>query len=275
MNNSNESSSVGGVGVLFVTGSKSNGENSTQIISSGARTGESDPNHPNPITALGVDPGFANTGVGAVSLVDGQLVSRGVRVLQTTKGADKQFRAGQDDARRLRELFEGLTECFDLLRPDVLGVEAYTVFTPRGVDALAQAGKRAVDSVRAGLDPRRHIDDVARALSDGQSMRGVGLGQAAKTILVYGLAMSCAFARGVPVYVFTPADLKQRTTKRRSASKDAVGQALIERVNGLEAACETLPVSRREHAYDASGHAVLALNEYIEWARVTGTRVGG
>lgn len=241
-----------------------------------------------PLTAVGVDPGFAKTGIAGVAKVDGRYVSRGVLFVETKREAGRSIKAGMDDARRTWEMWRAMTDAIQLLQPHVVGIEAYSVRTPRGVDDLKAAATKVVQigvpPDRAAFAERLRSDDryarrwvegigeIGKVLADGEAFGGIGLGNAAKTIIVWGIAMGCAYAAGVPVYVFTATDLHKRLTGSAGSSKEDIGRALETRVDGLAGDAERIAPSKRNHVHDAAGHAVLALDELARYARALGIR---
>ena len=171
----------------------------------------------------------------------------------------------------------------EVVKPHCIGIENYTVFEPNDVakvrgaaeDILALFGGTvatlALGDFRELLQGEfavRLLDKVARLAEvlRGNTRSHAGLGQAAKTIAVYGAALAVAFAAGIPVFVFQPSDLKKRFAGKKSASKEEVGQGVTALVFGLEEAM-TIKVPQRtmrEHAYDATGHAILGAEVYAQ-----------
>ena len=217
--------------------------------------------------SLGVDPGFASTGIGAVEYVDGVYRSRGVMLSVTEPAKGKghtKLRTTWDDERRVRLHWTAVTEAIAKLKPDVIGVEAYTIYEPKGAEDLRNTARAAA---RALQSPGLFGGDLAASLNaavEASEHRGIGLGQAAKTVLVYGVVLGAAYTVNCPVFIFHPFDIKQRIAKKRGASKDEVGAAIYQLVQGSQAHVEAKVRARtkHEHVTDALGHAVLALQEY-------------
>lgn len=237
------------------------------------------------ITALGLDPGFASTGISAVErLPDGTYRSRGVKVSRTQPNRDKSFsrmRSSNDDQRRIREHWSVIQNAVQTIQPQVIGIENYSVFEPPDLQKLRQDASSLVGlfgGALRGMQPEefaallkdetaflrlfRRLQDL-EASSKANSSTGIGLGQAAKTIGVGSIAMAAGFAGNIPVFIFQPFELKQRFGGRKGASKEEVGLGLERQVQGLvEQMQEKVPQKTlREHAWDATGHAVLAADE--------------
>lgn len=247
------------------------------------------------LMALGVDPGLANTGIGAIAaLPDGRVVSAGVEFIKTEKNKDKRFehlRVSMDDARRLEEIHKGLTLAVDRIKPSVIGVETYTVFDSTDHTHLRDVAAAFVGFLGLTRGAKPSFNDAAAfaavfadpslfgkflehlvALSESTDAFRVarGRGDAAKTYGVYTLVLSIAFARGIPIYAFMPVDLKKIACGRAQASKTEVADGLKLRIEGLEDKMTEKGVakSKQEHCYDSSGHALLALLEYQKWVKV-------
>ena len=235
--------------------------------------------------AVGVDPGIANTGLAAVAAgsdpsAGGGVVylTRGVRHVRTKPDTGKGQRRGTDDVRRTGHIVRAFIAVLDRLQPHCVGIEQYTVFSPPWVGKLSVAGQRLLDleaaaSVR-GTGPQARIaaaatrewgeavEAVREALS-ASGGGGVGLGQAAKTLAVWGAVVGACVSRGVPVYVFTPGDVKRRATGGRSAASKAEVQTWVSGVVvGLDEDLRGVPASHQDHVADAAALAVLAIEEH-------------
>lgn len=192
------------------------------------------------------------------------------------------MRTSMDDARRIQIIWSHVNSVIELLKPDVIGVEAYTVYEPKEGRLLKDAAADILESVPLAAPPSADgavvtapplsidinftkLTKLREALAVQKG--GPGLGQAAKTILVYGVVLGAAYKAGVPVFVFSPSDLKTTFGGSRGASKDDVGAGLVRIVHGLDAQlAEKVPQKTlREHAQDATGHAVLALRELRQY----------
>jgi Holliday junction resolvasome RuvABC endonuclease subunit len=248
-----------------------------------------------PLISIGIDPGFASTGIAAVARMDdGTLRSLGAKVVRTSPSKDKCFtklRTSMDDERRVRIYWTEITDAIQRMRPNVIGVEAYTIYEPRGTAALKEAAAALLAIIPAGT-PGDYLTELAKnrglakayldRLADlsealrGEIRGGIGMGAAAKTILVYGTALGAAFTASIPVFVFQPSDLKQAFGGTRSASKDEVGEGLYRIVTGMRehVAAKVPQTTLREHAQDAMGHAVLAVREYVNMALDATGKIG-
>lgn len=237
------------------------------------------------VTALGLDPGLRDLGISAVErFEDGSYRTRGVRVSHTEPTREKAFsqlRSSADDQRRLREHWTQITEAIQLIKPDVIGVENYLVFEPQDVAKLRDAASGLLGffggSVAAEDLPSLllHGDSAPRLLERVEALRGavnrntrdaIGLGQAAKTIAVYGTALGAAFTAGIPVFVFEPGDRTRLVARRKGVSKEEVGAFVEQRVHGLGDYLRqhVRQKTRHEHAWDATAHAMLAAEQYIQ-----------
>lgn len=240
------------------------------------------------IISVGIDPGLASTGIGAIErFPDGSYRCRGVRVSRTQPNKDKAFtkmRTSADDQRRIRDHFNQIYGAIQLLKPHVIGIEAYTIFEPNDIARMRESAERVFQALAPGnsqilpaamrplLDNPAVLDALAPQLIAFQMALAqnthdhMGLGQAAKTIAVYGAALAAAFTAGVPVFVFQPYDLKKRFGGRKGASKEEVGAGLELIVHGLKEnmASKVPQKTLKEHAWDGTGHAILAADEYMQ-----------
>lgn len=80
-----------------------------------ARYGERVKSVATPLTVVGLDPGLANLGLGAVREAGRETVCLGSQLVRTTPS--------QGQAERLRTLYTAVSAFFDLHQPDVLAVE--------------------------------------------------------------------------------------------------------------------------------------------------------
>jgi Holliday junction resolvasome RuvABC endonuclease subunit len=236
---------------------------------------------PPTIVSLGLDPGLRNTGISAVErFYDGTYRTRGVRVIVTEPSKDKAFsryRSSADDQRRIREHWNHITAAIQLMKPNVIGIENYVIFEPPDIvglkaaatDVLALFGGApdglSLDVIHAAIS---QLPDKLQALHkavEKNTRTGIGLGQAAKTIAVYGAALGAAYAAGVPVLVFEPHDRTRQIGGRKGASKEDVGRAVEARVHGLaeQMAEKVRQKTLKEHAWDATALAILAAEEYV------------
>jgi Holliday junction resolvasome RuvABC endonuclease subunit len=237
------------------------------------------------VLSLGIDPGLRNTGIAGVELLpNGEYRSRGVKVSRTMPNKDKAFsrmRTSADDQRRIREHWHAITASIELLKPHVIGVENYVVYEPTDIGKL-KAAAAALCSWAPGLaaDPQgmkdalqedhifAHLLGLITNLQDAVAKNkstGIGLGQAAKTIAVYGGVLGAAYTANIPVYVFQPADIKKRFGGKKSASKQDVGVGAERLITGLAEQMQAKVPQKtlKEHAWDANCHAVLAADQYM------------
>lgn len=228
------------------------------------------------ITSIGIDPGFASTGLcvlrrdsqtGDVMLVD-------MRVVKTKK--DSSLKAGEDDLRRIALFRSEVEPIVRWYCPNVLSAEQYTIFDTRGVDELrASVGEfvallagvnSAADMGRAFSNPRVATTAVGalqkmKKVMDGMSSHR-GRGAAAKTVGVFHVLSDIGHRLGIPVTVQPPVSLKTAATGKRSASKKEVEDGMCTKVQGLREALDARPKGEREHLADAAGHAFIGLQKY-------------
>ena len=93
------------------------------------------------------------------------------------------------------------------------------------------------------------------------TVTGARGGNAWKAAVVYGGVCFWAYCSGIYISPFLPADLKNRFCKTKSASKNAVEEVLREEVVGFNTEIGKYPKTKREHVSDATGHAILLLEE--------------
>lgn len=89
------------------------------------------------LTVVGIDPGWANQGMVAIRQVQGQPIQLlAVKMLHTEKDKGKkakQLRVNVDDARRMRELWDGMDAFLrGIGGVNAIGVEAYAPFKAQG-----------------------------------------------------------------------------------------------------------------------------------------------
>jgi Holliday junction resolvasome RuvABC endonuclease subunit len=178
------------------------------------------------IRVMGIDPGFRSLGIAILEQIQGQMPKvLSLRVIETEKKSGKKAlvatRVSTDDQRRLSEIWEALEE--------------------------------------EVADPERR--PFAVGVEAYRPFAGRGGGNAWKSAVAYGFVSSWARARGWPLFVFLPEDLKIAFTRSRSASKEEVAEAMCLKVSGLREKLERLPEVKREHVADAAGHAYLVLVE--------------
>ena len=251
---------------------------------------------------MGIDPGFAKCGIGALHrMSDGRLVPGGVRLVKTSPSKGKQFqrwRQSMDDERRMHIYYDAFCEAIELIKPKVLGVEVYTVYDnedvrPQVRQFLSLFGIKPGAGVPAVLQqPGQLVKALSESQFLGKFVKGLvslskaceiksfsqrGRGAAAKTLMVYAAACCAGYRYGVPVIGFMPVDLKKGVCGRSSATKGDVGEALNRMVPGLEQQVldRVKAKTMHEHVYDAFGHGYLALKEFEKWSTELGTMEQG
>ena len=174
------------------------------------------------LTVMGIDPGFASTGVVVLEKQMGQKPSCLYAGVIRTKKAEKKDRRGlrvtADDSRRMREVWNALVYHYASFEPQVLAFEVYTPYRAQG-------------------------------------------GSAWKAARVEGAVQMFGLERGMLVLPFLPQDLKRNFCGKLSASKGEVQEAVVMKVESLDVAIQKLSKGMHEHAADAAGHAYLAFEE--------------
>jgi Holliday junction resolvasome RuvABC endonuclease subunit len=181
---------------------------------------------------IGVDPGFALTGMSVLEN-DAKLgvVACELMLVSSPKLPKKEvteLRVSADDSRRLRIIFDALAALTGKWEPRAIAVEAYAPFTGRGG------------------------------------------GNAWKCAMSFALVQAFAFSKNLPCFVFLPSDLKRTFGLNRSASKGEIGHALTEKVIGLAGHIEKVTPSKQEHVTDATGHAYLGLSHMQHMREMAG-----
>lgn len=173
---------------------------------------------------IGVDPGFAHTGVAVLEDTGQGIEARHVSVLKTEKQSEKKgvvaLRKSVDDVRRFKEVHDGLCALIDLWKPRVLCLETYVPFGNRGMGW--------------------------------------------KTAKVEGIVQAVGMHHNLMVLAFLPLDLKRAFGLTKSASKLEIGNALQAKVPSLERLLASIPQTKHEHATDAAGHAYLGFAHLVE-----------
>lgn len=192
--------------------------------------------------------------------------------------ADVTFgRKSNDDVRRLHEISLAVRRILTEHSPGLVGFENYVVFDDANIETLKESARRVVGIFGGVTKAAPSPEQLAAALTSatifgnlmgavvemGESLKLMratrGKGAAAKVLSVQGLVCQAAFDRNLPVLPFTPADLKRRATGGKAASKEDVMRGLASFVSGFDAGLAYLAPTHRNHAADAVGHAVLAL----------------
>lgn len=171
------------------------------------------------VNVLGIDPGLENVGVARLEFTsDGDVLCRDARVIVTKKPSKKKAMTP------LRQGAEDVTrtrqiwkEISEFVSGCIIDAVAYEAFSP----------------------------------IPGRSKN------ATKTSFAVGVAVSIGFALGVPVYAVTPVDVKIKTTGQKSASKGQVIEAVCQRIPSIREWLDLIPKTKRDHAADAAGVALI------------------
>lgn len=179
------------------------------------------------VRILGVDPGLQNMGLAVLETVPGELPKLlDLAVIVTKKTKDKRRRVTDDDVDRMNLLWLNIHQLVVDFDPEAVGVETYTVFRP------------------------------------GQGGHGKGAGW--KAVFAYAMTCAVAFEHKIPVYAFRPTDMKRKIAKNASADKRDVEDAVRPLVQNLDEFLATIPDGAHEHATDALGHALCALEKHAD-----------
>ena len=175
-------------------------------------------------TALGIDPGFAHLGLAVVTRPEPGAPLRllTLEVVETSKAPKKVMR----DLRVAADDQRRLKHFWDRLE---LVIAAYM---PQAIGVESYA-----------------------------PWPGQMGGNAWKVALAYQLSMCVGWAHRLLPLSFRPDDLKRRLLGKNAGTKVAVEHRLCAEVAGLRDALDALPKTKREHAADAVGHALLAIEE--------------
>lgn len=241
--------------------------------------------------ALAWDLGLANAAAAAVQHLDGKLTLRGVRYMPTTADA-KHPSASMDDARRLRELYVHAVEMVAAVRPNVIVMEAYTVYDTKWIEdlrvlasrllaTLGFGGRRSAPGAlrsaaafaQAATSPTLYTSmlDIAEGVDKTLAQAGKtrGRGAAAKVLSVQGVILSVAFQYDIPYLLQTPTQIRHALLNRPKGTKEEIAAAVRARLPDIEGACDAkgIPADKREHCLDAAAHALLGLDTFERYHR--------
>lgn len=138
-----------------------------------------------------------------------------------------------------------------------------------------KAKKKEMRSLRVADDDQRRLRHFWEMLSStigAYSPSVVGVesyapwpgqmgGNAWKVAFAYQLSICAGWSHGLLPMVFRPDDLKRRFLGKNAGTKVAVEDALRVLVSGFSEELDKVAKTKREHAADAVGHAVLAIEE--------------
>ena len=185
------------------------------------------------LRAMGVDSGFAKGGISVVERYsDGQKAALHAECFETKSDMKKQKRKIRVSTNDQRRL----DEIYERL------VWVIDTFQPRAI---------GIEDYQ--VNPKQ--GGTARA---AQVLRGVGMVQC------------LAKERNILLVPYLPLDLKKPLTGKAGASKLDVENWLRQNIHGAAKLLDQVAKSKREHAADAMGHAVLALDEMMEIRALSG-----
>ena len=141
--------------------------------------------------------------------------------------------------------------------------------------ATKKADKKVMRDLRIAADDQRRLrefwDHLSREIEtrepNGMGVESYALfpgqlgGNSWKVSFAFQMAVCCGWSHGILPMVFRPDDLKRRLLGKNAGTKGAVEERLCAEVTGLRDALDALPKTKREHAADAAGHALLAIEE--------------
>jgi Holliday junction resolvasome RuvABC endonuclease subunit len=175
--------------------------------------------HPLPVV-LGVDPGFASTGIALVRLLPDGEEAVLLDVLRTSKDdAKRRTLAADDNLRRTRELARAFARL------------------------VVEHGVRAI---------------CAESMSHPRNASNSG-----KMSLCWGALAAVAEAHGLPLVQASPQAIKLAVAGAKTASKDDLEFALLQRFGNATEALFTGPDGQREHAFDALAALVACLDSDV------------
>jgi crossover junction endodeoxyribonuclease RuvC len=126
----------------------------------------------------------------------------------------------------------------------------------------------ADDNLRRARELHRVIDDLivangVRAIAAEAMSFPRNASNSAKMALCWGVLVSIAEARGLPIVQASPQALKRAVTGSTTASKDEVEFALLKRFGNDLEDLFTGPDGQREHAFDALAAVVACLDSDV------------
>jgi Holliday junction resolvasome RuvABC endonuclease subunit len=95
-------------------------------------------------------------------------------------------------------------------------------------------------------------------------------GSAWKSVLGVGLCYALAQQHNLVTFPNLPQDIKSAFSLKKGASKDEIGYAVCERIDGLRERLEPIAEKQREHLSDAAAHAYLAFAQAAELRQMLG-----
>jgi len=173
------------------------------------------------LVVLGVDPGFATVGLSVVGLFNDNFVLLGSKFIGTKK-EDKKLRTN--------------------LRANVDDQRRYREIYDQMVEFASPFSLSAISA-------------------ESYSVSGARAGNAWKAAVVYGGVIFWAFCNKIYIAPFMPIDLKKRFCKAGNTGKLDVENALCKEVSSFKEEIAKYGKTKREHIADATGHAVLLLEE--------------
>lgn len=173
------------------------------------------------LVVLGIDPGFAKVGLSIVEYFSGK-----VRVLAT------KLIITEKESKKVRVNLRATID--DQRRYREIYQELISFAEPFALSAIA---------------------------AEAYTVTGARGGNAWKAAVVFGGICFWAMCNGIYIAPFLPLDLKSRFCDVKNASKLDVENALRKEVIGFDVEINKYSKTKREHISDATGHAILLLEE--------------
>ena len=184
---------------------------------------------PDDFIVIGVDPGFASTGVAIMGCTPKRefYIIRAVYIPtkpSTTMKKSSKHRVMDEDLRRYVVIAKKYNELLKLYQPRVIGVEAYVL--------------------------NRHQIQVSSQ------------NDAIKAMAVYGCIVGLSGITKAFVRISIAASLAHRFLQTRKSEKFLIQDSVCAEVDGLEFALGKTLVNGVEHIADAAGHGIIATEWY-------------
>lgn len=257
-----------------------------------------------PFCAMGVDLGWLNMGLGSVvcypqSGAAPRLVANGAELVRFSSADARAGRKNLEEAQlkvdRAALYIDTLVQRVRVLRPAVIAFEDYVVYDSRSVAKLKEASKKLLglfgvarsstvystveELQRAFQQPKtlqmllERADELAKGFADADVSddRGdAGRGDAANTLISWGVVRTVARLLEVPVYAFAPARVATRFRDGKRKGKRGTKEGLLRELPAFEAQVSALALGddrAESHCYDGGALAVLGAETYLSYFR--------
>jgi Holliday junction resolvasome RuvABC endonuclease subunit len=108
------------------------------------------------------------------------------------------------------------------------------------------------------LDTLVHQHHVAAVCCESMSFPR-NASAAAKVAMVWGIIATLSYQGRFPVVQASPQEIKKVLCGKKDASKEEVEAVVRQRYKGIDAMLSSVATSYREHAYDAAGAVITAI----------------